>query len=334
MDKKEIIKQKKQAAILSVVVGILLFGVKLIVLFLTGSTAVYSDAAESVVHIVATLFALYSIYLASKPPDKSHLYGHGNVEYFSAGIEGMLIIVASITIFYEAIINIIEKHSPENLGIGMLFLIFIALTNLILGLYLIKKGKQTNSLILEADGQHILTDSATTIGVFVGLLLVKISGLSIIDPLFAMLVAINIVYTGYKLIRKSISGLMLEANPEKLEKIVNYLNTTRRDYWVDIHQLRFWESAEKTFIDFHLVLPYYLSIKEAHIIEHSIAEGLEKLFENCEVKIHHDYCTFKMCKYCLLQGCDSRSEPISSILEWTTEKLIDEPPDDLRNHGN
>ncbi len=332
MDNHENIKIKKKAAILSVVVGILLFGVKLVVLYLTGSTAVYSDAAESVVHIVATLFALYSIYLAAKPPDKSHLYGHGNIEYFSAGIEGMLIIVAAVAIFYEAIINIINNHSPENLGVGMIILIGISLTNLSLGLYLIKKGKETNSLILIADGKHILTDSATTLGVFLGLMLVNITGVPLIDPIFAMFVAANIIYTGVRLIRQSISGLMLEANPEKLEKIVTRLLEMRNDKWIDIHQLRFWESAEKTFIDFHLILPYYLTIKEAHEIEDAIADGLEELFEQCEVRIHHDFCNYKMCKYCPMKNCSVRKEPQSLKIEWTIEKLIAEPLDDLRNH--
>ncbi len=332
MDNRENIKIKKKAAILSVVVGILLFGVKLVVLYLTGSTAVYSDAAESVVHIVATLFALYSIYLAAKPPDKSHLYGHGNIEYFSAGIEGMLIIVAAVAIFYEAIINIINNHSPENLGVGMIILIGISLTNLLLGFYLIKRGKETNSLILTADGKHILTDSATTLGVFLGLMLVNITGVPLIDPIFAMFVATNIIYTGVRLIRQSISGLMLEANPEKLEKIVSRLLEMRSDKWIDIHQLRFWESAEKTFIDFHLILPYYLTIKEAHEIEDAIADGLKKLFEQCEVRIHHDFCNYKMCKYCPMKNCSVRKEPQSVTIEWTIEKLIAEPLDDLRNH--
>ncbi len=332
MDKLQIIEEKKKAAILSVIVGIVLFGIKLIVLFLTGSTAVYSDAAESVVHIVATLFALYSIYLAAKPPDKSHLYGHGNIEYFSAGIEGMLIIVAAVAIFYEAIINIISNRSPENLGIGMIILLGISLTNLLLGFYLIKKGKETNSLILIADGRHILTDSATTLGVFVGLLLVRLTNIPIIDPIFAMFVAANIVYTGLKLTRQSISGLMLEANPEKLETIANCLLENKKETWIDIHQLRYWESAEKTFVDFHLILPYYLTIKEAHEIEDEITAKLQDLFEVCEVRIHHDFCTSKMCKYCALKNCNVRTEPQRINIEWTIEKLINEPPDDLRNH--
>ncbi len=333
MDKENINKVKKRTAILSVTVGIILFGLKLIVLFLTGSTAVYSDAAESVVHIFATLMVLYSIYLSAKPPDKNHLYGHGNIEYFSAGIEGMLIIVAAGAILYEAIQHLISPTPPENIDTGIIIIVFIALTNLLLGFYLIKKGKATNSLILEADGKHILTDSATTFGVFIGLLLVKFTGISLIDPIVAIIVALNIVYTGTNLIKRSISGLMLEANPAILKKIADKLLEMRKDYWIDIHQLRYRESAEQIFIDFHMILPYYFTIKEAHDTEEYIANELKKLFHNCEVRIHHDYCTSKMCKYCSFQNCSLRDSPQTINLKWDIDKLISEPPEDLKNHG-
>jgi cation diffusion facilitator family transporter len=333
MDRENFNRDKKRAALLSLIVGIILFGVKLIVLFLTGSTAVYSDAAESVVHIAATLMVLYSIYLAAKPPDKTHLYGHGNVEYFSAGIEGILILVAAGAILYEAILHLVYPTPPENLGYGMVIVVFIALTNLILGFYLIKKGKATNSLILEADGKHILTDSATTAGVFIGLLLVKVTGITIIDPIVAIVVAVNIVYTGTNLIKRSISGLMLEANPETLEKIANKILELRKDFWIDVHQLRYRESADQIFIDFHLILPYYFSIKEAHDVEENIAHQLKRIFNNCEVRIHHDYCTSKMCKYCSFKDCKLRDYPQTINIKWDIDKLISEPPEDLRNHG-
>jgi len=333
MDKKNTDLEKKRTAILSVIVGVILFGAKLIVLFLTGSAAVYSDAAESVVHIAATLMVLYSIHLAAKPPDKSHLYGHGNIEYFSAGIEGMLIIVAAVAILYEAISHLIYLSPPENLGSGMIIVIFIAITNFILGFYLIRKGKATNSLILEANGKHILTDSATTAGVFLGLLLVKVTGVTVIDPIVAIVVALNIVYTGTNLIKRSISGLMLEANPNTLKKITGKILELRKDFWIDVHQLRYRESANQIFIDFHLILPYYFSIKEAHDIEANIAHELKRIFNNCEVRIHHDYCTSKMCKYCSFNDCKLRDNPRTINLKWDMDKLISEPPNDLRNYG-
>jgi cation diffusion facilitator family transporter len=318
-------KEKIKAGRLSVVVGLFVFAAKIIALILTGSAAVYSDAAESVVHILATIMALFSLYYAAKPPDKNHLYGHGNIEYFSAGMEGLLIIIAAITIFYEAIKRMIYGGELENLGSAIIIIIGIVLVNLILGLYLVKKGKKTNSLILIADGKHILTDSFTSGGVIVGLLLVKITGIEIFDPIFAIIISLNIIITGYKLIRESIGGLMLESDEEILEKITERLVMLRKPYWIDIHELRYFQIADKIYIDFHLVLPYYLTIKEAHEIEEQIRKELGVVFPRTEIKIHLDYCQPKMCEFCPFDECAHREGSRKRDIEWTLDKLISKP---------
>lgn len=316
---------KKRAAWISLSVGIGMFIAKISAYFLTGSSAIFSDAAESVVHVAATSMALYSIYLSSKPADESHLYGHGNVEYFSAGIEGLLIIIAAITIIYYAANDFINGVTTKSLDIGTIIIAFAGAINYFLGLYLVKKGKATNSLTLIADGKHVLTDSYTSIGVVIGLILVLLTGFFLLDPLIAILVALNILVTGYKLIRESIGGLMNETDKQTLETISGILKNIRKEYWIDIHHLRFWKSGDMVVIDFHFLLPYFFTIKESHLEENYIEKKLLEVIPNCSVRIHMDYCNEKVCKFCNYRKCDERKEEKSIDYDWSTSLMIGDP---------
>ena len=316
---------KKKAAVISLAIGIGMFLAKFGAYLLTGSAAIFSDAAESVVHVLATSMALYSILLSAKPADDSHLYGHGNIEYFSAGIEGALIIIAALFIIYQASIDLIVGSNLRELNTGVIIISAAGIVNLILGFYLIRTGKKTNSLTLIADGKHVLTDSYTSIGVIVGIILVIITGFNILDPLFAIAVALNILFTGYKLIRESIGGLMNETDKQLLDMIVDKIVSKKKDYWIDVHWLRFWKSGDKVFIDFHLILPYYFNIKESHLEEEEIEKELLEIIPNSQIKIHMDYCTPELCKICNYKACDVRKEEISINVKWDTNKLIGEP---------
>ncbi|MFA7289342.1 MAG: cation diffusion facilitator family transporter, partial [Melioribacteraceae bacterium] len=295
---QENLPEKKKAAYISLFIGIGMFVFKMTAYLITGSNAIFSDAAESVVHVVATSMALYSIYLSSQPADESHLYGHGKIEYLSAGVEGFLILTAAIAIIYSSTVSLINGVKIEKIDIGAYIIAGAGIINLFLGYYLIAKGKKTKSLILTADGKHVLTDSFTSIGVVVGLVVVLFTGYQIIDPIFAIVVALNILYTGYKLMRESIGGIMNETDPETLKIILDTLNRIKKNYWMDIHHLRFWKSAETLFLDFHMILPYYFSIKESHLEEEFIEAEFKKLFPNFSVRIHMDYCKPEVCKYC------------------------------------
>ncbi|MEJ2614966.1 MAG: cation diffusion facilitator family transporter [Ignavibacteriaceae bacterium] len=283
---------KKKAAIISLSVGIGMFFAKMGAFLLTGSAAIFSDAAESVVHVLATSMALISIVISSKPADKSHLYGHGNIEFFSAGIEGLLIIAAAVFIIFTAIMDIIKGTNLKQLDIGVIVISFAGVVNLLLGTYLVRRGKKTNSLTLIADGKHVLTDSYTSIGVIVGISLVMITKFQLLDPIFAIAIALNILVTGYKLMRRSIGGLMAETDKEILK-----------------------------FIDFHLILPYFFTIKESHTEEDEIQNLLEKNFPNSQIKIHFDYCLPELCKFCDYQKCTVRSSNKSITFNWNEEKL-------------
>lgn len=293
--------------------------------YITGSTAIFSDAAESVVHILATSMALYSIILSSKPADKSHPYGHGNIEYFSAGIEGVLIVIAAFFILYESAHDLIKGPELEQLSIGVIIISFAGITNLFLAYYLIRTGKKTNSLTLIADGKHVLTDSVTSIGVVIGIILVLITGIVELDPILAIIVAANILFTGYKLIRESIGGLMNETNQEILEKIGNKLLEIKRPHWIDMHELRFWQSGDKIYLDFHLTLPYYFNIKETHAEEDFITESLQNEFTTLQVKIHLDYCIPRLCPFCNKENCEVRESEKNKSVDFTIKKLTGPP---------
>lgn len=319
------LKLKKKAAIISLSVGIGMFFFKMGAYLITGSAAIFSDAAESVVHVLATSMALFSIYLSSKPADDTHPYGHGNIEYFSAGTEGILIVIAAIFIIYESTLSIIKGPQLQELGIGAIIITIASSVNLGLGNYLIKMGKKTNSLTLIADGKHVLTDSITSFGVIAAVLLVMFTDILLLDPIIAIIVALNILYTGYKLIRESVAGLMNEANPATLKRLSDKLIGMKKNYWIDIHELRFWQSGDKVFIDFHLILPYYLNIKQTHDEENLIEEELKKDFMNADLKIHFDYCVPELCKYCSYFDCKVRSEEKSISFTWDINKLTGIP---------
>lgn len=311
--------------LISLTVSILLFFVKFAAYLITGSAAIFSDALESIVNIAATSLGLMSIFYSLKPPDKDHPYGHGNIEYFSAGVEGFMILIAAGGIITYAILDIIKGPQIQDLDIGLLIISFAGVVNLLLGLFLIRTGKKTKSLAIEADGKHILSDSYTSFGVVIGVALVFIFDIKILDPVCAILVALNILYTGYKLLRQSFGGLMNEVDPEITVLLCAKLIKIKNPAWIDIHELRYRQSGSKFFVDFHLIYPYYRSIKESHKEEIRIKNELQKEFDNFDLKIHFDHCNSGLCKFCSVQDCPVRNEPLSINIDWTPEKMIGDP---------
>lgn len=322
---QEEIRLRKKAAYISLSVGVGMFIAKTGAYFITGSEAIFSDAAESVVHVIATSIALYSILLSSKPPDESHPYGHGKVEFFSAGIEGFLIVFAALYIIFESVKAILIPSELKSLDIGVIIVTAAGVINFILGYYLIRMGKKTNSIALVADGKHVLTDSFTSIGVLIGITLVITTGYEILDPVFAIGVALNILFTGYKLMRESVGGLMNEMDDKLLEEISGELSRIKKVYWIDIHELRFWISGDKIFLDFHLIMPYYFSIRQSHSEENEIEELLLKKFPRLQLKIHFDYCLPALCKFCKYDQCEKREMEQTESFEWNKSKLVGSP---------
>lgn len=311
---------------ISVVVGVLMFGGKTSAYFITGSAAILSDALESVVHVIATAMALYSIILSARPADPRHPYGYGKIEYFSAGVEGMLIVGAAIAICYEAARDLIVGPELRAIDVGAWIIGAAGAINLALGLFLIRTGKRTRSLSLVADGKHVLTDSYTSIGVLVGLLLVKMTDIVILDPLFAFGVAVNILVTGFGLVGESVRGLMNVTDPDTLARTVEALNRIRRDEMLDIHRLRAWRAGEWRFIDFHLTLPRDYTLERAHELQHEVHDAIcDEFHGQAEVMIHLDPSVDRSCANCGAIDCDDPECREAIGRGFSVERAVDEP---------
>ncbi len=261
---------------LSFAFGILMLTIKWYAYYLTGSTAILSDAAESVIHIIGVGFAVFSLWYSFQPADEEHTYGHHKINYFSAGFEGALIILAAIYIIYISINRLIVGIEISNLGQGTLFTFAASVINLILGGYIVWKGKKTNSIILIANGKHVLTDSWTSFGVVGGLLLTWLTGWLPFDPIVAIAVALNILWSGGKLVRQSIGGLMDEVDKNTANSIRTILNKEVVGKNMEYHQLRLRESGNIVWIEFHLLFPKGTLLDDAHNIATELESTIKK----------------------------------------------------------
>lgn len=304
-------------------VSLVLMALKFLTYYLTHSSAVLSDALESIINVVASAFATVSVWMASKPPDKDHPYGHGKIEYFSVGFEGALIICAAVGIFYTGIKHLLNPHALPHLEEGLAILMAATVVNLFLGIGLLRVGRKTDSVTLVADGRHIITDVYTSGGVVLGLGLVYLTGWIWLDGVVACLVGINILVTGWQLVRQSFSRLMDASDPELLDRIAGVLDKNRRIEWIDIHQLRAWRAGNLIHIDLHLVLPKDLSMDEAHAQARAVELLLVDNFKgNAEVLVHMDPCDARLCDLCQAQTCQWREKAFSNAPVWDRDQLI------------
>jgi len=264
---------------LSIAAAIVTILLKSYAYYITGSMGLLSDALESFVNLFAAVFALVMLTLSQKPADARHKYGHGKAEYFSSAIEGSLILVAAFTIIWAAIPRIMHPTPLENVNSGLLLSLLASLVNLGVGLMLIHHGKKSKSILLEADGRHLMTDVYTTVGVIAGIILVMVTGWLIIDPIIAILVALNIIYTGYKLISRSASGLMDATIPEEdLLKITAYLDSLKVQQ-IEYHSLLTRVAGQRKFISLHLLIPGVWTVKKGHDCADDIEESIIQLFD-------------------------------------------------------
>lgn len=309
---------QRNIAILSVC---LLF-IKIFAWLLTNSVAILTDALESVVNVAAGFLGLYSLFVSAKPKDVDHPYGHGKVEFISAAVEGTLIAVAGLLIIYEAILNLREAHEIKKLDYGIFLVAGSAIINYIAGFYCEQTGKKNNSLALIASGKHLKTDTYTTMGIVGGLVLLQFTRLTWIDSAVAILFSGIILYTGYKIIRSSVAGIMDEADNELLEKLVEVLNKNRRENWVDLHNLRIIKYGPTLHMDCHLTVPWYLNVHEAHQ-EIDALSGLvrENFGESVELFVHSDGCLDFSCAICDKKFCSVRKSPFENRIEWTIENI-------------
>jgi len=303
-------------------IAILLFVVKIIAWYSTNSIAILTDALESIVNVIASLIGLYSLYLSAKPKDYDHPYGHGKAEFISAAIEGTLIAVAGFIIIYEAITNLLHPHKLKQLDYGISLVAATAVINYVAGVICLRVGKKNNSLALVASGKHLQADTWSTVGIIAGLILLVATKINWIDSAVALIFSFVIIYTGYKIIRKSIAGIMDEADEELLKKMVIMLNGNRKQNWIDLHNLRIIKYGGTLHLDCHLTVPWYLNVHEAHTEIDELSTLVKKEFgESMELFVHSDGCLDFSCAICTKTACTVRKHWFEKKVEWTMANI-------------
>lgn len=275
---------------LSVCAGVLLLALKAAAWAWTGSTAILSDLGESAAHLVAVAFAAYSLWLTLRPADANHLYGHAKVSFFSAGFEGAVIMAAAVYILHEAVQAAIEGPRLSHLPVGLALTAVAAALNGALGWHLVRTGKKRGSIILEANGHHVLTDCWTSLGVLVALGLVQVTGWLYWDPLFAAAAAINILVSGVRLVRRSVSGLMDATDPAVHRKIEEMVTRETSKHGITHHNLRHRNIGDAHLVDLHLVFSRDILLQDAHRVATEIEEALEQSIHPAAQVITHLEC--------------------------------------------
>lgn len=270
----------------SLAVGIVVLGLKFVAWWMTGSIALYSDALESTVNVATAVATILALRLAAKPADANHPYGHHKVEYFSAVLEGVMIIVAALLILEEAVQGILAPKKLEAPIEGLLVNILASVVNGVWCWVLLSRGRKARSPALVADGKHLLSDVVSSVGVTAGVLLAISTGWSVLDPALAALVALNILWSGWQVMKESLGGLMDEAVAEEELKRIRTLISANADGAIEAHDLRTRHAGRMTFIEFHLVVPGTMTVSDAHEICDRIEQAVKAEIEDALLTIH------------------------------------------------
>lgn len=319
--KNEKIKLIVQSRILTI--SVILFIGKLIAYFLTNSVGILTDALESTVNVLTGFISLYSISVALKPRDENHPFGHGKIESISASVEGNLILFAGLIIIFEAIRRLFNPVEIQQLDIGIIIVAIAGLINYILGYISIKTGRKYNSIALVAGGKHLQSDTYSTIGLVIGLILLLITKIAWLDSAIAILFGSIIIFTGYKILRETTSNLMDEADLALLKEIVEILSKKKSDIWINIHNLKLVKYGNTYHIDCDLTLPWYMNISDAHNESKLIIKIVSENYSNeIDFTIHTDECNTNLCKHCRILDCKYRKQEFVTDMEWSLTQMI------------
>jgi cation diffusion facilitator family transporter len=317
-------KQELRLITFSILLSAVICAIKFYTYYISRSVVVLSDALESIINIVAGVFAFYSIYLTAQPSDSNHPYGHGKIEFFSIGFEGAMIAFAGIGIIYSAVIHYLHPQPLQDLHSALWLIAATGLMNGGIGWWLKRRGKALQSLTLEGNGRHILSDSYSSVGVLVAVAIIDLAGWLWVDPLASVIAGALILISGFQLLRKSVSGLMDETDLEVVDEIVGILSSHREPAWIDIHNMRVQRYGTHYHVDCHLTLPYYYTLETVHDIvsrlDHIVNENFTK--GQIEFFIHTDPCVFECCHYCSVAHCPARKEPNTLTIKWTKENVL------------
>ena len=303
--------------------GILIAVIKFILYFQTKSNAVFSDALESLVNISANTITLYSLYLAAKPRDKNHPYGHGKVEFLAAGIEGTLLFAAGLLTLHKSISDYLHSSQVDLTGTPLFVILILGLANYMLGVYSERKGKKTNSPALISGGIHLKGDGYTSFAILLSLVIIYFTKLYWIDTLVAVLAGIYIIYQGIKVVRQSLLNMLDTADEGMLSKIIDYLQSHRDKHWIDIHNFRVLKFGSEYHVDAHLTLPYYYTNLEVHREMKEVHDLINEHFNSTiEIFIHPDPCEPFCCHYCKHDDCQVRKAPFKKEVVWTLDNVL------------
>ncbi|MGQ0739322.1 MAG: cation diffusion facilitator family transporter [Bacteroidota bacterium] len=303
-------------------VSVLLLLIKLFAYYLTHSVSILTDALESIVNVSAGFIGLYSLYISSKPRDMDHPYGHGKAEFISASVEGTMIGAAGAIILYKAVQHLINPVELQKIDYGIILVAATAVINYVTGYFCLRTGQCNNSAALIASGRHLQTDTVSTVGIIAGLALLYFTGFRWIDSVVAILFGSYIIYTGYRIVRSSIAGIMDEADMLLLNRMVQVLNANRRENWVDLHNLRVIKYGSVLHVDCHFTVPWYLNVHEAHREIDALAGLIRKEFgESLELFVHSDGCLPFSCRICSKEGCNERQHNFEKKINWTLENI-------------
>ncbi len=299
---------------------------------MTHSTAVLSDAVESIVNVIAAVVAVFVMRAVAEPADEDHPYGHGKLEYFSAAFEGGLIAFASVMISAEAVRALARGENLHQLDVGAGIMMIAGVMNIGLGYHLRSVGRKHKSEALAASGEHVMSDVWTTAGVIIGLTVVHFTQIPWIDPLVALLVAGQLGHSGYKIVRKSAGALMDEIEPQSLNELAAAFQKHRQPWVIDIHNLKVIRSGHFHHVDGHLVVPEFWDVAQTHQLaedfEHSVVATYP--FDG-EIAFHIDPCERKYCAHCAVENCPIRRHPLTTQKELTVATLIRGPMPDGKN---
>jgi cation diffusion facilitator family transporter len=317
---------------ISLIASTLIMVIKFGAYQMTHSTAVLSDAVESIVNVIAAVVAVFVMRAVAEPADEEHPYGHGKLEYFSAAFEGGLIAFASVMISAEAVRALARGESLNHLDLGAGILMAAGVLNIALGIHLRSVGRQHKSDALIASGDHVMTDVWTTGGVILGLTIVHLTGIPWLDPLIALLVAGQLGYSGYRIVRKSAGALMDEVEPESLKDLARAFGANRQAWVIDIHNLKVIRSGHFHHVDGHLVVPEFWDVAKTHELAEQFEHGVVSTYPfDGEIAFHIDPCERKYCSQCAVDDCPIRQQKLIAQKSLTVESLIRGPMPNGKN---
>jgi len=317
-------KRRFKFAILSIVLSLVVLGLKTWAYFLTQSIALRSDAVESIVNVLGACFAFGAIIFASRPADENHPYGHGKIEFFSATFEGALISLASIYILGGSIVALVHGPELRELDLGLVVSSLAGAINGILGITLVRVGRSSRSKALEADGHHIITDFWTSVGIILGLLLVRMTGWVYLDPIMGIAVALLLLRTGYRILKEASGALLDEEDPELMREILGAINAWPVDEICALHRLRAMRAGAFAHVDVHLIVPEYLDVLKAHQVVHHFSDAmLNETKMPGEWHTHFEPCRKRYCVECPVKDCPIRQKEFVSRRRLTMSEATD-----------